>query len=461
MQLNRLRQKLDSPRRRPLLPMSLLLSSAVIVVVIGAGAWQLYSSASQRALELLGERLGGEWQAILDSPGGPLPFGIVFEPGADGVAAFIRNGEELAPVSSVVAIGSADMTVELRFDWYDSEIRARYFDESPPRLEGRWRKTQSEGDTTMGFAAHKLLEGAGNRWSPTSVPGEPPPVDLSGRWSATFTDDDESFPALAVFEQSGAELSGTFLTPTGDYRFLAGHVFSDQGLRLSTFDGAHAFLFTARLIDAEPENMGGQALDGTFFSRDSYRATWTATHLAADEPSPLPDPFQEVGLTNDDGSFSFSFPDTAGDLVSLTDSRFEGKPVVVSVFGTWCPNCNDEAPLLAQWHRQYRVRGLELVGLAYELRDDVERSRRQIERYARRHGIEFPLLVAGISDKEAAGETLPDLTAVLSFPTTIFLDRRHRVRKIHSGFSGPGTGIHHEQLVRELTGIVEEIVADS
>ena len=455
MQLNRLRRKLETPRQRPLLPMSLLLCSAGLVVMIAMGAWRLYDSASQLARIVWNERLEGTWQAALESPGGVLPFDLVFETARGRPTAHIRNGHEQVPVSAVHA---RDDNVEIRFDWYDSEIRARYFAERPARLEGRWRKTQAEGDSMLAFRAHKRLA---SEASETPQPeGRAPTsqdVDLSGRWTATFTDEDGTFPALAIFDQQGHDLTGTFLTPTGDYRYLAGEIIDDGGLRLATFDGAHAFLFVARAHDSAG---GSPSLEGTFFSRDSYQATWTATRLGPDEPSPLPDPFQEVGLTNDDGRFDFSFPDTTGQPVSLDDARFRDKPVVVSVFGTWCPNCNDEAPLLAEWHRRYRDRGLEVVGLAYELRDDFERSRRQIERYAERHGIEFPLLVAGTSNKEAAGETLPDLTAVLSFPTTIFLDRHHRVRKIHSGFAGPGTGKHHDQLVGELTGIVEEIVAD-
>ncbi len=458
MRLNRLRRKLHSPTRRPLLPMPLLLFSAGLVVLIGVGAWHLYHTATQQARLVVAERLEGTWQAALESPGGVLPFDLVFESDVGQLQAHVRNGHERVPVSAVVARGD---DVELRFDWYDSEILARYFDSEPPRLEGRWRKTQAEGDSTLAFLANKRLanESANTAHSPPQTTPRSN-LDLSGSWTASFTDEDETFPALAIFEQTGKELTGTFLTPTGDYRYLAGEIIDGGGLRLATFDGAHAFLFLA-MISEGSEGGGSETLEGTFFSRDTYRATWTATRLGPDEPSPLPDPFEEVGLTNDEGRFSFSFPDTNGEIVSLTDTRFADKPVVVSVFGSWCPNCNDEAPLLAEWHRRYRDRGLEIVGLAYELRDDFERSRRQVERYALRHKIEFPLLVAGISDKEAAGDTLPDLTAVLSFPTTIFLDRQHRVRKIHSGFAGPGTGDHHTRLVAELTGLVEEIVAQT
>ncbi len=133
---------------------------------------------------------------------------------------------------------------------------------------------------------------------------------------------------------------------------------------------------------------------------------------------------------------------------------------MVNVFGSWCPNCNDEAPLLAEWYRRYRDRGLEIVGLAYEFTGDPERDRRLVRRFAKRYGIDYPLLLAGVSDKAAAAETLPDLTAVLSYPTTIFIGRDGKVRKIHSGFAGPGTGRHHEELVAKLEAAIEELLAE-
>ncbi len=249
--------------------------------------------------------------------------------------------------------------------------------------------------------------------------------------------------------QTGANLTGTFLTPTGDYRFLEG-TYRLGRLRLSTFDGAHAFLF-----DATAREDG--TLAGDFWSRDTYHATWTARR-AEEYESILPDAWTAVGLTNDEGAFSFTFPDLEGDPLSLGDPRFAGKVVLVNIFGSWCPNCNDEAPLLAEWHRRYRDRGLEIVGLAYEFTGDPDRGRQLVRRFAERYSIEYPLLLAGVSDKAAAASTLPDLTAVIAYPTTIFIGRDGKVRKIHTGFTGPGTGSHYQQLVAELETVIEELL---
>lgn len=389
--------------------------------------------------------LVGDWRAVLASPGGELPFTLTIENDGGWLRAVAQNGDERAPFSAVELDGRK---VVLRMDFYDSEIEAEMTGDG--RLEGRWRKTASEGDSTLPFIAEK---GQHERFgSPESAaPGAATLPDISGHWAVDFTDEDGTEAARGELVQNGSLVTGTFLTAVGDYRFLAGSY--EQGiLRLSTFDGAHAFLFSAQ---AQEDG----SLKGDFWSRDSYHATWTARPLTEGE-AVLPDAWQQVGLTNDEGRFSFSFPDSSGQNLSLDDPRFRNKVVLVNIFGTWCPNCNDEAPLLATWHRRFRDQGLEIVGLAYEYTGDPERDAAMVERFAERYSIQYPILLAGTSDKKKAAETLPDLTEVLAFPTTIFIGRDGKVRKIHSGFAGPGTGSHHARLVAELEGLIRDLLAE-
>lgn len=396
-----------------------------------------------------GPELAGTWRAVLTSPGGELPFFLRFA-GADGTpwSAWVINGEEEIPTSGVRRDGE---TVVVEFAWYDSEITATF--EGEDALAGEWRRTSAEGaESRLPFHATRP---AGQRFTAVSQePTSSPLTDVSGAWSVEFRDQEDPEtvePARGELQQDGAEVRGTFLTPTGDYRFLAGDV-ADGLLRLSTFDGAHAFLFHARAQE-------GGALVGDFWSRDTYHAKWTARRVE-DEEELLPDAWQAVALTNDTGRFRFSFDDLDGQTVSNDDPRFAGKVVVVNIFGSWCPNCNDEAPLLAAWHRRYADRGLEVVGLAYEFSGDPARDRAMVRRFAERHGVDYPLLLAGTSDKAAAAATLPDLTAVLAYPTTVLIGRDGRVRRIHSGFSGPGTGSHYEALVEELEKAIETLLRE-
>jgi thiol-disulfide isomerase/thioredoxin len=277
---------------------------------------------------------------------------------------------------------------------------------------------------------------------------------MNGIWKAEFTDSDGVSPARGEFRQDRgtSRVTGTFLTPTGDDRYLEGS-FENGVLRLSTFDGAHAFLFQARA------SQDGNRLSGDYWSRDSYHATWIATR-ADDASATLPDGWKDVGLTNTEGRFRFRFPDLAGKPVALSDDRFRGKVVLVNIFGSWCPNCNDEAPLLAAWDRKYRDRGLEIVGLAYEFTGNAARDREMVRRFANHYGITYTLLLAGVSDKQKASATLPDLTRVLAYPTSIFIGRDGNVKKIYSGFAGPGTGKHFDTLRAEMGTLIESMLAE-
>jgi thiol-disulfide isomerase/thioredoxin len=393
----------------------------------------------------------GTWRAVLGSPGGELPLTLEIWEHEGTLEGVMINGTEQAPFSHISRDG---LLASLETQWYDSGIQAE-ISEDGMTMRGSWQRVSA--DNTISRLSFEALKDDETRFLPLHEvgieEGEGRTIpSIAGVWEASFVDPDKTEPARGEFRQDGGQVFGTFLTPTGDYRYLEG-TYESGVLRLSTFDGAHAFLFVAR---AQPDG----SLMGDFWSRDKYHATWTA-HTVAAETEILPDGWLEVGLKNDRGEFHFAFDDLDGNTVSIDDDRFDGKVLLVNIFGSWCPNCNDEAPLLAEWARTYRDQGLEIVGLAYEFTGDVERDRRQVRRFAERHGIDYTLLLGGTSNKQAAAETLPDLTAILAYPTSIFIGRDGKVRKVYSGFSGPGTGEHHEELVAELQAVIEGLLAEN
>lgn len=381
--------------------------------------------------------LDGTWRAVLLSPGGELPFGLRFEHGG----AVVLNGSERVPVSGVDVDG---VKVTIRFDWYDSAIRATLSDDGNA-MTGEWTRTVPSGTARLPFRAAR---GEHPRFAPAPKAAAAL-ADVSGIWKAEFVDADGTSPARGEFRQDHSRVTGTFLTPTGDHRYLEGS-YENGLLRLSTFDGAHAFLFQAHATS-------DGKLSGDYWQRDSYHATWTAARTD-DAGATLPDGWKDVALTNAEGRFGFRFPDLDGRTVSLDD--FRGKAVLVNLFGSWCPNCNDEAPLLAEWDRKYRAQGLAIVGLAYEFTGDAARDREMVRRYAKRYGIGYTLLLAGVSDKKKASATLPDLTRVLAYPTSIFVGRDGKVRKIYSGFAGPGTGVHYDKLRGEMEAEIAALLAE-
>ncbi len=386
------------------------------------------------------ESLAGLWRGVLQSPGGELPFGIQMVKSAEGYEAKILNGPERVDTSAVLVNGDQ---IEIQFSWYDARIKASVA-ESGDMMAGEWSKTAPGKISKLPFSAtrgypYRFKQPADNQQT----------SKISGVWQAMFVDEDGESVAVGEFKQSGQKVNGTFLTPTGDYRFLAGHALGDS-LYLSAFDGAHAFLFDAKIDD-------GKIVNGNFWSRDSYHATWTA-EPNADAHAVLPDSWDMVQVTTDDNTVSFAFEDLNGQLVQLTDERFKGKPVLINLFGTWCPNCNDEAPVLVDFYDKYNPEGLEIVGLAFEYTDDPVRDKKQIAEFKKRYGIQYPLLRAGMNDKKEAAKVLGFLDKVVAYPTSIFLDRDHQVVNIHSGFAGPGTGDHFKELVMELEEQIKAVV---
>jgi thiol-disulfide isomerase/thioredoxin len=393
--------------------------------------------------------LAGTWRVVLDSPGGELPVTIeIFtaqnRPEGDaGPPAIIHNPPASDPITEVTI---HDRRVTLRVSHYDSALTGE-LDPAGNTLVGTWQKTSAHGRSSLPFRATR---GDTHRFSPAppQPPGDAQAVpSVAGVWAAQFRGDGE-FPALGEFEQTGDIVSGSFLTSTGDTRYLAGR-YQSGVLELSSFNGAFASLFRARA-------RADGSLSGQFWSNDDEFFTWTAAPIAADKAATfLPDPYQAVKVTSADKRLHFRFPDLEGKPVSMDDERFRGKVVLVVLMGSWCQNCNDEAPLLTEWYNRYRERGLEIVGLAYEFTGDRERDRQQVENYKKRHGIDYPLLLAGTTDDH---KPLDDIGEIPTYPTTLFLGRDGKVRKIHTGFAGPSTGEHHQRLIAEFESSIEELL---
>ena len=396
----------------------------------------------------------GPWRAWLDSPGGELPFGLELSRQDGELQAALINGTERIAVPRVERNGTE---LILSIDHYDSAVVA-VLSPAGSRLDGEWTKTAGPDGKRSRLAFHATA-GQAPRFAPRgsseNARGEidrgslqDAPGAIDGRWLADFDREDD--PAVAIFETGDdGTVHGTFLTTTGDYRYLAGS-FEEGRLRLSCFDGAHAFLFDATLRE-------DGTLAGDFWSRDSWHDTWTARR----EPeAALPDPFAQTSWTGAIEPAEIVFPDLDGNPRSLADPEFAGKARIVELFGSWCPNCNDAAVYLAELDRRYRDRGLSIVGLAFEMTGEFERDADQVRKYKAHHGVEFPILLAGLSDKDEASATFTAIDRVRSYPTMIFIDAEDNVRAVYSGYSGPATGEAHIELREQFETLIERMLSE-
>ena len=370
--------------------------------------------------EPLPEKLNMEFEEVAS---GELPF--VFEVVYDSPEQFhleIINGDERIRADHI-AIGrnraTAKDTIFIDFPVYDSYIQAIYEENI---MEGQWVVRNRENYSIPFVAKH----GQDHRF--TQLKKEPI-LDLSGKWETTFEiDTDAPYKAIGEFQQDGNHLKGTFLTETGDYRFLEGTV-QENKLYLSVFDGAHAFLFEAKI---RPDS----TLIGSFRSGKHYKCIWEARR---NDDFELTDANSLTYLNEGYEKVAFSFENENGQLVSLEDDRYQGKICIVQIFGTWCPNCREETKFLKEYMDANPTYDIEVIALAFEKRKSKEEAFKAIQRFKENLGVNYEILYAGYYDKTQAAKSLPMLNHILSYPTMIIMDKKGDIRRIHTGFSGAAT----------------------
>jgi peroxiredoxin len=384
----------------------------------------------------------GLWRAELErADGNPIAFNFEFKIKDQKKLIYIRNAAESLKVDDIRFQGDS---VWIRLPYFDSEIRAALA--ARHELRGYWIKHLGNRDQFMPFLARS------DQPYRFYSSGGPARHDLTGRWAVLFRNPQKNDSTLCVgeFTQHGNKLTGTFLHPTGDYRYLQGIVSGDS-LKLSCFDGSHAYLFTAK-IDDNNHISGGQ-----YFSGLTHRELWVAKR---DPRAHLPDEFGLTRMKNGASRLSFTFRDIDGNTVSSSDERFKNKVLLVQLMGSWCPNCLDETSFLSKFYESYRKKGVEIIGLAYERSTDFSLSQKNLRSFQERLHVPYPLLITGVSesDPEKAKKTLPQLEGIEGFPTTIFIDRAGQVQKIHTGFNGPATGEHYEEEKKTFYSIVDALL---
>lgn len=373
--------------------------------------------------EPLPEKLNLEFEEVTN---GELPFNfeVIYTSETDFYIELINGQERFRTDHITVGLdrATAKDTIVIEFPVYDSRIEAIYEEDI---MEGEWIVNNRGEDYRIPF---KSYHGKNHRFTTLR---KKPAMDLTGTWSATFGVEEggeNQYPAIAELAQDGNKLTGTFRTETGDYRFLEGSVQADK-VYLSCFDGAHAFLFEARIRE-------DSTLLGSFRSGKHFQTLWTARK---DPNATLASPDSLTGLREGYSSLEFAFPAPSGDTLQFPDQRYEGKVVIIQILGTWCPNCRDESEFLKAYLEAHPEAELEVIGLAFERYREKEKAMSAIRRFKENIRPGYDIALAGYADKAKAAEALPMLSQVLAYPTMIILNKDGKVKRIHTGFNGPAT----------------------
>jgi peroxiredoxin len=400
---------------------------------ITAGAFTLYVSANALFAQQLPLKPGEYAAGLQLNQTTSLPVRMSVEHKGKATVLVVKNAEERIELTPSRKDGD---TLIIPFPSFDSELRV--VASKKRRLNGFW-VNYNKVNYRIPFEAQ--LKTASTH--PVSIS-----TDLTGKWETYFspkTADQET--AIGLLQQRQSVLTGTFLTETGDYRFLEGTV-DGSSFYVSCFDGSHAFLLTGSVTDGK--------INGTFYSGKHYQTTWTAEK---NESFELKNADSLTFMKDAESLVKFTLKDLNGKDFTFPNNLTSNKVVIIQIMGTWCPNCMDETKYYTELYNKYHELGLEIISIGYEAPDSFEEQAVKIKRLKERYNLNFTFLVGGKANKGKASQDFAMLNEVISFPTTIFIGRDGMVKRIHTGFNGPGTGNYYTEYVEKTNALIESLLA--
>lgn len=361
-----------------------------------------------------------------------LPF-FLEENSSDDLPVFsVINGKE----KIVLHTFKTKDSLKLSFPEMDSYIMIA--SSQTPELRGYWQNsiknqriplTAWKNDTT--------------RFNPIS---DIPPENVSKMYRVLFSyKKDSPWPAIGLFEQDQKVLTGTFLTETGDFRFLEGNVYGNE-LFLSCFDGAHAFVFSATIKK--------DSLFGRFYSGSSYQTDWIGIK---DDSASIKDPNELTYLTSESYDLSGIKLRKLNGL--KTKLKLQKHPLyLIQIMGTWCPNCLDETTYFKKLYSKYNEKGLQIISIGFEYGKTTKQQRKKLKRFVKKARLKYPVFLGGTASKKQASMLFAMLNSISSFPTTLFVNKKGEIIHIHTGFNGPGTGEYYQQYIVETESLIERLL---
>jgi len=384
----------------------------------------------------------GPWLGIIqmDTIPGRLDVPFNFEVRSDSgkVCLVVRNADELIWVNEVERIGDS---LYAKFPTFTSEL------------------VVSINDSLSGYYYPKGIK-AGRRYWFYAIKGETdrfpwfteqPKYDVTGRW--WFIENPgtpDSSVMIAELKQDGARVTGTILSPYGDYRYLEGKVAGNK-FYFSKNDGAQTIIIRGEITDSA--NMSNGLIAGS----PRWVSSWRAFR---DENAQLPKAESMVWVRKGYSTFEFAGIDLNGNRVTSNDERFKGKVLAVLAGGSWCPNCLDEGRFYKTMYEKYRDKGFEVVSLCFEDKT-FEAAQPKIKRFAQSIGADYTYLYVAPRGRAQRDSVLYAIEGTMAYPTSMILDRKGKIRRVETGFSGPGTGEHFKKFAKETEELIVKLLNEN
>lgn len=370
----------------------------------------------------------GYYTLVFNTDNGNIPIRLNIN---DSTGWQIINADEVIQLDSVI----------LRNDSFF--VKLPLFDSS---IKGTWRKDSLVGEWTDHSRKDYSIPFTATIETPATCSSS---VEVLN-YDIVFSPEDttSSSKGIAVLQQHGTCVTGTVLTETGDYRFLQGELNGDS-LWLSAFDGTHLFYLTGRLV-------GDSIIGGVFLSGKHWKEPWSAHKSARNT---LRDPASITSL-REGRQPEFTVHNSLGQMIRFDSTTWKNHVSIVQIMGSWCPNCTDESRFLKTLFDEHTTKGLRIIPVAFERGDDTIAACARVQKQFTQLGLSYPFYYGGQASKTAALNTFNFLDEVHSFPTTLFIDRAGKIRKVFTGFYGPGTGEEYTRHTSAISAFVDSLITE-
>lgn len=381
----------------------------------------------------------GWWLGVIqmDSIPGRLDVPFNFEVKNDNgkIQLTVRNADELIAITEVERM---DDSLLAKFPTFTSELVMAINDS----LSGYYYPKGTKDGRRYKFFA---IKGETDRFPWFE---EQPKFNVTGRW--WFIENPgtaDSTVMVAELKQDGSRVIGTILSTTGDYRYLEGKVAGNM-FYFSKCDGAQSIIVRGEITDSTTME------NGLISGSPRWVSAWRAMR---DDKAQLPEAESLVWVRKGYSTFEFAGTDLNGNRVTSNDERFKGKVLAVLAGGSWCPNCLDEGRFYKTMYEKYRNKGFEVVSLCFEDKT-FEAAQPKIKRFAQSIGADYTFLYVAPRGREQRDSVLYALEGQMAYPTSMILDRNGKIRRVETGFSGPGTGEHYQKFARETEELIVKLL---